>query len=294
MRAPTLALALSAVACSGGMADVRKEVRALRETVEEMARSNAAVRTRIDDVDGRLLLLQDEVETQRMAAMRGVRLANATPPPSLPVVKVQPPSEEAYEEVPARGRSPGGSRDALLDVQDPVYQDVDEFGRVVPARGGTGAGSAARRDAAPETARKASPRVAGKPVASQPDDAGRISEYQAAYSLYEQGRVQEAMKALAGFVARNPRHAYADNAQYWIGECHYDVKDWVAAKREFMKVVTEHPDGNKVPDAMVKAGLCARMLRLDDEARTMLDAVVLTYPESAAAGVALRLLAEMP
>ena len=61
-----------------------------------------------------------------------------------------------------------------------------------------------------------------------------------------------------------------------------------------MRVVTEHPDGNKVPDAMVKVGLCAQRMQQPDEARRMYDSVMLTFPESPAAAVAMRLLGEMP
>jgi len=100
--------------------------------------------------------------------------------------------------------------------------------------------------------------------------------------------------ALDAFATSNPRHPYADNARYWVGECDYDRRNWESARREFLRVVTDHPDGNKVPDAMVKVGLCQRMLRQDEEARRTFNAVMLTYPDSQAAAVAMKLLGEMP
>jgi TolA-binding protein len=45
---------------------------------------------------------------------------------------------------------------------------------------------------------------------------------------------------------------------------------------------------------MVKVGLCDQRLEQWDEARRMYDAVMLTYPESPAAAVAVRLLGELP
>jgi TolA-binding protein len=45
---------------------------------------------------------------------------------------------------------------------------------------------------------------------------------------------------------------------------------------------------------MVKVGLCQRMLRQDEEARRTFNAVMLTYPDSQAAAVAMKLLGEMP
>lgn len=104
----------------------------------------------------------------------------------------------------------------------------------------------------------------------------------------------QAQQAFEAFVIAYPRHPYADNAQYWVGECLYDRREFEAARREFLRVINEHPDGNKVPDAMVKVGLCEQRLGRSAEARRMFDAAMLSYPDSHAAAVAMRLLGEMP
>ena len=46
------------------------------------------------------------------------------------------------------------------------------------------------------------PRVAGRPAAALPDDAGVLAEYKLAYSMYEQGRLDEARRALDAFARR--------------------------------------------------------------------------------------------
>lgn len=277
--------------CAGNLSSLEREVRELRAKVDEVARTGTAARSRLDEVENRVLLLQDEIETQRIAGMRdGSRPVASTLPPSLPVVRVVPqaepkarPVEDAEVGVPARPGKP----EAPVALGD-GYADIDEAGRVVPARGGRG-------HAAPPPPPKdpvAKPRPKARTGAA--DDPVPLAEYRTAYEAYEQGRTDEAIEAFRGFVARYPRHPYADNAQYWIGECLYDRKDFEGARREFLKVVSEHPDGNKVPDAMVKVGLCNQMLQQPAEARRMFDAVMLTYPDSPAAAVAMRLLGEMP
>ena len=58
------------------------------------------------------------------------------------------------------------------------------------------------------------------------------------------------------FLQANPKSELADNAQYWIGECRYSRNDLKGALAAFREVVERFPKGNKVPDAMLKAGQC--------------------------------------
>ena len=288
-----------AAGCGGGVAELRDDVKALRDKLDDIARSSTATRSRIDEVESRVLLLQDEMETQKIASMRGGGRAAQAPVPQLPTVRVVPPT---VVQRPARVTAAADDDDADREPWHPTaemrpevldeapYQEVDEMGRLVPQHG-------ARAKAAPAAQhdpRSKPPRIAGRASAAAPDDAAALGEYRSAYALYEQGRIDDAKKALGSFATKYPRHPYADNAQYWVGECFYDQKDYESARREFMRVVSDHPDGNKVPDSMVKVGLCNQMLNRTEEARRMFDAVMLTYPDSQAAAVALKLLGEIP
>lgn len=287
--------------CGGGIAELRQEVRELRARVDEVSRTGTAARTRLDNVENRLLLIQDELETDRLAARRPAPVAASAPVtdvPSLPVVRIVPPADrtrKAAAEPASRDTEDDdayappravASREAAPALGD-NYATIDEQGRVVGSRAGRGPAPA-------DVTRPAPTRAKAHRTLEPTDDSEALAEYKAAFDLYEQGRRTEAMKDFAAFVAAHPRHPYADNAQYWIGECLYDARDYEGAKREFQRVVADHPDGNKVPDAMVKVGLCEQMLRRFDEARRMFDTVMITYPDSPAAGVALRLLGELP
>ncbi|MBL6975265.1 MAG: tol-pal system protein YbgF [Deltaproteobacteria bacterium] len=286
----TLALGISMVAlvgCGGGMKQVEQDLRSLRTRVDSLARSTSAIRNRMEDVENRVLLIQDEVETQKVVAMRGS--SRPVAPLPLPTVKLTPVRDE-----PVRARAPEPDYDTgdfLTGEQkasDSVYQELDDTGRLV---------SNGRR----VKPAKARPRMKVRNVqppkkkrAARAEGPDPLRQYGKAYEIYKQGRSREAIVLFREFVVQYPRHAYADNAQYWVGECLYDLRDFEGAKREFMAVVTEHPDGNKVPDAMVKVGLCGKNMGLNEEARRMFNTVMLTYPDSEAAAVAMRLTGEMP
>ena len=95
-----------------------------------------------------------------------------------------------------------------------------------------------------------------------------------------------AIAAFHDFIKRWPRHEFADNAQYWIGEAFYDQKNYDHALTEFRATIDKYPHGNKVPDALLKIGYCYFALGQDDRARGLLEQVISIYPTSAPALVA--------
>ncbi len=291
--------------CTSGLANLQGDVAGLRLRLDDSQRNVHAMRARVDDLENRSLLLQDELDTLRLTSMRDA--ARFAAPSALPVVRVAPnretdaaPAPRPVMQDPALSQGTAPSRDTAAprdaaserrsysarDLGDDIYQTLDDQGRLVgPAR------HAPRRDDLP--VHRIRP-PASQRVGEAVDDATILNEYRTAFELYQQGRSVEAQRAFVVFVAAYPVHPYADNAQYWIGECLYDRREFDAARTEFLRVINEHPDGNKVPDAMVKVGLCEQRLGRSAEARRMYDAVMLSYPDSQAAAVAMRLLGEMP
>jgi len=278
-----LAPVILAPGCNNRVKQVEQDMASLRTRVDSLARSTSSFRSRVENIENRVLLIQDEIETQQVAAMRAGN--RPPPPPQLPTVTLRP----EYRERSAPTESSDIDAQEFLTGSESadrsVYQQIDDQGRIVANRG---ARSGSRKH--PAKARR--PKPPRKHAATSGSDA--LREYRAAYEIYQQGRVNEAMELFRRFVAQHPRHPHADNAQYWIGECLYDKRDFEGAKREFMRVVSEHPDGNKVPDAMVKVGLCAKNMGQNDEARRMFNTVMLTYPDSDAAAVAMKLTGELP
>lgn len=77
------------------------------------------------------------------------------------------------------------------------------------------------------------PRVAmppGPPVRTQAD---AVAQYREGVARLRSGEHAAAIALLRGFLAANPRHDYADNAQYRLAEAFYDQKDYARAATEF-------------------------------------------------------------
>jgi len=114
------------------------------------------------------------------------------------------------------------------------------------------------------------------------------SDYRAAVGLVKAGKYDAAIAALRAFIARHPRHDYADNAQYWIGEAYYAQDDYAHALTELRAVIEVYPRGNKVPDALVKLGYAYQAMGQGDKARAVLEQVVTRYPKSEPAALAVK------
>ena len=78
-------------------------------------------------------------------------------------------------------------------------------------------------------------------------------------------------------------HDYADNALFWIGQVQFDEARFGAALATFHRVITEHPTGNKVPDALLMIGLTQAKLGRGAEGRETLARLRAMYPQTEAA-----------
>ncbi|MFT3699076.1 MAG: tol-pal system protein YbgF [Kofleriaceae bacterium] len=109
---------------------------------------------------------------------------------------------------------------------------------------------------------------------------GAAGDYRNAVELVKAGKHDEAVTALRAFLVKYPKHDYADNAQYWLGESFYARKDYQQALTEFRATIETYPRGNKVPDALLKVGYCYQALGQSDKAKAVLEQVVNLYPKS--------------
>ncbi len=117
-----------------------------------------------------------------------------------------------------------------------------------------------------------------------PDDGKR--EYDAAYLEVTRRNYGAAASGFRSFLSRHPRSGLADNAQYWIGECLYAQGRYREAGTEFEKVVSAHPDQDKVPAALLKAGLCHQRLKDNARAEAAWKKLLQQHPNSPEAKLA--------
>jgi tol-pal system protein YbgF len=118
-------------------------------------------------------------------------------------------------------------------------------------------------------------------------------EYDAAFALLKQGQYERAGKRFRDFIRAHPKSPLADNAQYWIGESAYVVRNFRQALEEFSKLLREHPASPKAPDAMLKVGYCYYELADWGKARETLNQVLTRYPNTPVARSAEQRLAKM-
>jgi len=107
--------------------------------------------------------------------------------------------------------------------------------------------------------------------------------YDAALSAYRSGDYQGAIAAFDAFVKRNPRDPLAPNAQYWIGDAWFNLRDFRAAANAQQALIATYPDSAKVPDALLN--LSSAQFALGDTAasRKTLEEVIARHPQSEAA-----------
>ncbi len=127
-----------------------------------------------------------------------------------------------------------------------------------------------------------SSRKANKPSRSVAPvaDGGDQKAYEAAFRLMKQGDYSRASRSFRRFLVKYPTSPLAGNAQYWIAESNYLVRNFKLALEEFQKVVKNHPNSRKVPDAMLKTGYSYYELRDYKRARTTLTEITHRYPNA--------------
>lgn len=132
----------------------------------------------------------------------------------------------------------------------------------------------------------ATPSTAATPPATGIDPFAEQQAYQTAFDLLKTGRYEDAAAAFRQFIGEYPAGSYADNAQYWLGETYYITRRFQEAVQEFERLVSMHPNSQKLTHALLKIGYAHDELGDTADAERVLGELVERYPQSAAAGLA--------
>jgi tol-pal system protein YbgF len=313
LRSPSLPLVslalLAPLGCATGKAVGPDVTAANAATVERLRAENAAQLRRVEELENQVFVLTSELDARRGAE---------PPPPALPEVKLA--RAEKPEKSRAPAPDPSSTPESLVDETEVEYAGAAaERGtskRPVLKLWGTGESTTEpEQDSASEPESPAEPRArrrlalarrpphpelpparaakAEAPPAAPKSATADQEMYQAALVHLRAGRHDQAVSALRAFVSAHPQHDLADNAQYWLGECFYDRKDYSTALREFRRVADDFPQGNKVPDALLKLGLSYLALGSARPAQEALGDLVRRFPKHPATALAEAKLAEM-
>ena len=104
---------------------------------------------------------------------------------------------------------------------------------------------------------------------------------------------QRALGLFREVIKDYPNGEFTANAFYWIGQLHFALKEYEAARAAFAQVDLLYDDHPKVPDALYKLGEVYNVLGDSDSARNYLNRVINDFPTSTAAGLARKYLADL-
>lgn len=299
------------LAAAGCAARAPADTARLTRRIEELAQQQAGLHKQLEEVQNRLFLLEDKVDTSRVAIER-------SRPLRLPVIRLRPgapPAKETDEQELAEQSAAEG--DEPVQEHEDRGSEGQPVGRssVVEERSVVFRGEASRGGPRP-VLRLHEPGSSSEPLTSAGPDPAQVREklpviplprlpppaaldprpmqaYQAALGKYRSGDRAGAEAAFRAFLKHNPRHAYADNALYWLAECAYDSKNFGAALKLFRQVVEQFPNGNKAPDALLKMAYCHVRMRDTRNARIIFGQVMESYPHSQVARLASEALAKL-
>jgi tol-pal system protein YbgF len=87
----------------------------------------------------------------------------------------------------------------------------------------------------------------------QPSEPAQL--YSSAYEDYLRGNFDLALQGFAEYQKRYPDTDLADNALYWIGECHYSKRAFPEAIQVFTELLNTYKTSDKAAAALLKKGL---------------------------------------
>lgn len=115
-----------------------------------------------------------------------------------------------------------------------------------------------------------------------------VAAYRSAYAAWREGKHQACIDQFTTFLKKYPGSSYADDAAFWMADCHFQQGEFKSAVMRFDDVVNNYPTGNKAPEALFRQG--ESLLRLgpgfQGAARRAFERVVEEYPDSARAAEA--------
>jgi tol-pal system protein YbgF len=99
-------------------------------------------------------------------------------------------------------------------------------------------------------------------------------DYEAGWRNLEKRDYRSAIARFRDFVKKYPKSTLTANAQYWIGESHYALREFDQAIIEFDAVRTRYPESGKVPAALLKEAYAFAEMGENSNARLLLQEVV--------------------
>ena len=109
-----------------------------------------------------------------------------------------------------------------------------------------------------------------------------LAAYRQAYDAWRTDENAECIDRFSAFLQSFPASLYADDASYWLADCHYKDGDYKNAILRFDDVATRHPESDKAPEALYRQGEALLQLgpQFTKAAQGAFQRIVSEYPES--------------
>jgi tol-pal system protein YbgF len=120
-----------------------------------------------------------------------------------------------------------------------------------------------------------------------------LQAYDRALELYREGKYEDAIDGFKAFLRKYPKSDRADNAQFWVAECHMNLKQYEQAILSYQEVIKKYPKGNKVPNALLRQAMAFLEIKDKTSSRLLLKKIIKKYPRSSEAKIAEKKLATL-
>ena len=117
--------------------------------------------------------------------------------------------------------------------------------------------------------------------------------YNDAFNDYLRRNYDLCVQGFQEYIRQYGSSEFADDAQYWIGECHASNGNRRAARQAYQELIRQYPGSDKIPDAMFND---AAILKEEDQGGAAAEAfrrLIQAYPNSDAAFLACSQLSSM-
>ena len=124
-------------------------------------------------------------------------------------------------------------------------------------------------------------------VLSDPNDPALENRaFGTAYGLFKGGNHANAVKAFQEFLKKYPGSVHVANANYWLGNAQFALKDYKNALSTYQGLLKAFPDTTKAADVLLNIAECQMELKQDAAAQKTLKQLATKYPTSEASAKA--------
>ena len=255
--------------------DARREVREVRAEIDRKDR----------DLDARLMRIEESIKNLGI-----IQLLNQIEQLNTEIAKLRGQNEELANQ-----------NDQLTKRQRDFYLDIDTRLRKLEGLPADASPAAAPPPVLNSSqSNSASPVPASGPLApptlTSAVPASREKEnsaYDVGSNLFKRGDFQAAIRAFQIFMKDFGASPLVPNAQYWIGICYANLRDYPNARSSQESLLKMYPDSPKAPDALLAIASVQMETADNGSARNTLEDIIARFPASDAAAKARTRLAQL-